>query len=127
VAFDKAKKEEVREIGARPWNIPVEPETKPIYTMKCIIILGTEVTATKRHWLDEEGSALNADTTGKIVEVQIKEDGTYYGIEFEEIYWIIDTPCGTEGRVDSGVLYFTIEQMDEIGIVVEGREVNNGN
>ncbi|AID50558.1 hypothetical protein [Bacillus phage CP-51] len=127
MAFDKAKKEEVREIGERPWNIPVESDIKPIYRCITIIILGTEVTVSKSHYIDDQGSELREGTKGVIKEVRITEDKVMYSILFEEVHWVFEDMGGVYGSVESSSLWFTVEKMDEMGIVVEGREVNNGN
>jgi len=123
MAFDKAKKEEIVEVGRRPWNIPIEPETKPIYRCITIIILGTEVTVSKSHYIDDQGSELREGTKGVIKEVRVTEDKIMYSILFEEIYWVFEDMGGVYGSVEPSSLWFTVEKMDELGIKVEGREV----
>jgi hypothetical protein len=123
MAFDKAKKEEVREIGKRPWNISVTPEVEPIYTMKCILIIGTGVTVSKSHYLDDQGSELREGTKGVIQEVRITKDKILYSILFEEVHWIFEDMGGAYGSVEASTLWYTVEKMDELGIKVDGRDV----
>ncbi|AGR46862.1 hypothetical protein JL_195 [Bacillus phage JL] len=123
MAFDKAKKEEVREIGARPWNIDITPEDKPIYKMYCLIMIGTEVTVSKSHYIDDQGSELREGTKGIIKEVRIIEDRIMYYILFEEVHWVFEDMGGAYGSVEASTLWYTIEKMDELGIKVDGRDV----
>ncbi|AGR47088.1 hypothetical protein SHANETTE_196 [Bacillus phage Shanette] len=123
MAFDKAKKEEVREVGKRPWNIEITPEHKPIYKMHCLVIIGTEVTVSKSHYIDDQGSELREGTKGVIKEVRITADKIIYSILFEEVYWVFEDMGGAYGSVESSSLWFTVEKMDELGIKIEGREV----
>jgi hypothetical protein len=114
---------EILEIGKRPWNLQITPEFKPVYTMKCIIILGTGVTVSKSHYLDDQGSELREGTKGIIQEVRITKDKTMYSILFEEVHWIFEDMGGAYGSVEASTLWYTVEKMDELGIKVDGRDV----
>jgi len=118
MAFDKAKKKEVREIGERPWQVSIEPETEPIYQVKCIRIIGTKIAVAKEHYVDDLGSFLPQGTLGTIKEAIIREDETIYGVYFEDVHWVFDTPCGIQGEVSEGTFHWSEEEMKNIiGII----------
>lgn len=119
MAFDKAKKEEVKEIG-RPWNVSIDSEVQPIYQVKCIIIVGMKVAATKEQYVDDLGSFLPQGALGTIKEAIIREDGTVYGVYFEDVHWVFDTPCGIQGEVSSGTFHWSEAEMKNMGLSIGG-------